>query len=162
LLPNEEEFVVTVTTRKRRFETQKKVVKKYNYGKYTFYRHLAIEFNYEFQDESIFLILTPKYLFTEDGKKTLEPKLITRFTNYLTAREYNNHFCDWLHFWWCYFTKDGNEWVLFEYAAQDNKATRITLNPYFEIEVGFGIALDRAKDKEMEQTEPGHQESLFE
>jgi Domain of unknown function (DUF4365) len=150
---------VPARTRKRDRETNKKVVTYHSYGKNSFYRHIAVELKTIFIEEKPYLIIIPKYFFTKDGKEPLEPKLITRFTNYLTAREYNNHYLDWLHFWKSYFFRSEREWTLVDY----NKV-KIILKQYEQFEVPFGIATDYVKErkKKMVQEPREKQKTLFE
>lgn len=75
----------------------KKVVTMHQYGNDTFYRHIAFEIDYVFSLGAIYMVLNPKYLFTTDGKETLQPAKITKYTNYLTSRERNNHVQDQLY-----------------------------------------------------------------
>jgi hypothetical protein len=128
---------VSTRTRKRDDETSKKVVTNYKYGKIEFFRHYAVELKIKIIDESIWIIVNPKYLFTKDRKETLPPKQITKFTNYLTAREYNNEYANHLHFWKTYLFKGAQEWVIFA-----NEKTNIIIGDYNQIQVPFGIARD--------------------
>lgn len=154
---DEEEVKVAVTTRKRGQQSEKAVVKKFNYTKFSFYRHIALEYKHLFVENDVYLIIQPKYYFSEDGKNPLAPKLITKLTNYLTAQEYNNHFCDWLHFWWSYLSFRNEEIVIYEDPAYKTisgvqnksfytKHIRICLASYNEFQVPFGIAIDK-KDR---------------
>lgn len=68
----------------------KTLVKYYEYGNDKFYRHLAFEINFMNVDNKLILIFNHKYFFTVDGKNPIEPSKITKYTNYLTAREYNS------------------------------------------------------------------------
>jgi hypothetical protein len=77
--------------------SDKKVVTFHQYGKDQFYRHNAFEIDYVFEGDSLFMLVNPKYLFTTDGKMTLPPAKITKYTNYLTAREWNNQVLDQLY-----------------------------------------------------------------
>jgi hypothetical protein len=75
----------------------KKVVTFHKYGKDEFFRHIAFEIDYIFNLGSIYIVLNPKYLFTIDGKNTLPPKKITKYTNFLTANEWNNQVQDQIY-----------------------------------------------------------------
>jgi hypothetical protein len=75
----------------------KKVVTYHEYGKDKFYKHVAFEIDFIFTEGDIFIILNPKYLFTSDGKETLKPAKITKYTNFLTANEWNDQVQDQLY-----------------------------------------------------------------
>jgi hypothetical protein len=163
-LPDESEVTVEFRTRKRNQFSEKSVVKRFDYNKLSFYRHLAVEFKYLFVDADLFIILNPKYLFTEDGRQTLEPKKITKLTNFLTSREYNNHYCDWLHFWWNFLSKGKDEITIYEDPVYKNitgpqtpkfhsKHPRILLSYYYQFEVDFGIPIDK-KERKKKQNMP--------
>lgn len=131
-------LVVEAFTRVRREKTEKKVVTWHEYGtKYKFYRHLAFNLHFYFIENELYIALAHKYFFTEDGRKTLPPKEITKFTNFLTARDFNDKYYDWLNFWWTYISKDNDTWEVFDY---NNVAIKIQ-SFYSEI-VKFGIPLE--------------------
>lgn len=147
------------------------MVKYYSYGKSTFYRHIAVDFKYQYIGRDLFLVVTPKYLFTEDGKKVLEPKLVTKYTNFLTSREFNNAYCDWLNFWWSYLSFDHIELLIYEHPAYralkapatrsfQTKHPRIVLSSFVEELVDFGIYLDKQERKKKMVSEPT-QRTLF-
>jgi len=173
LPPNETGLSVQTTTRKRGQESQKAVVKRFEYPAYSFYRHIALEVRHQFVGQDIYLVILPKYFFSEDGRKPLEGKLVTKLTNFLTSQEFNNHYCDWLHFWWEYLSKGIKEIVVFEDAAYRGLETiqsrqfyathlRITLSYYQEFNVDFGIADDIKERKKKETPEsPSTQTNLF-
>ncbi len=77
--------------------TSKKVVTYHEYGKDHFYKHVAFEIDYIINLGQIFMVINPKYLFTSDGKNTLKPKKITKYTNFLTSREWNSQVQDQLY-----------------------------------------------------------------
>jgi len=146
-------FAVDVTTRKRGKSTQKLVAQKYEYAKSSFYRHVALECKHLFVEGQVYLIIFPKYYFSKDGKEPLEPKQITKLTNFMTSREFNNHVCDWLHFWWSYLSGGSNEIVIYEDPVYRtiqqvqqksfyNRHLRITLGKFVHFSVDFGILLD--------------------
>lgn len=91
------ERLIEKTSIKTGKTSQKKIVTFHQYGKDQFYRHNAFEIDYIFESDSIFMLVNPKYLFTTDGKTTLSPAKITKYTNYLTSREWNNHVLDQLY-----------------------------------------------------------------
>jgi len=171
-LPKDQESVkITTTTRKRGQLSTKEVVRKYTYGSRTFFRHLALECKHTFIAKEPVLLLQPKYYFTSDGKTALSPKEITKLTNYLTARECNNNYCDWLHFWWSYLSY-GSELVLYaDPAYQDVKTVqprsfytkhlRIALAEYSVMTVDFGIASDKKERKKDIQPISGSSQNLL-
>lgn len=91
------ERLIEKTSIKTGKKSQKKIVTFHQYGKDQFYRHNAFEVDYIFENESLFMLINPKYLFTTDGKTTLIPAKITKYTNYLTSREWNNQVLDQLY-----------------------------------------------------------------
>jgi len=134
---NEDFLEVPTRTRKRDDETTKKVVTYHEYGKNKFFRHLAVELKIKIFEGSVWIIVNPKYLFTKDKKEPLEPKLITKYTNYLTAREFNNEYTNLLHFWKTYLFKGLQEWDI--YVSNNSN---IVIEEYKEIQVPFGISID--------------------
>lgn len=137
LKSTEDLLEVTARTRKRDDETQKKVVTHHKYGKTEFFRHYAVELKIRMYEETLWIIVNPKYLFTKDRKETLSPKQITKYTNYLTAREFNNEYANLLHFWKTYLFKGNKEWEIFA-----NEKVNIVIDDYNEIKVPFGIPMD--------------------
>jgi hypothetical protein len=173
-LPKDEtSFSVQTTTRKRGQESLKMVVKNFSYPAHSFYRHIALEVRHLFVEGEIYLVVLPKYYFSSDGKAALEGKLVTKLTNFLTSQEYNNHYCDWLHFWWDYLSNGKKEIVAFEDAAYKAiqgiqsrhfyaSHLRITLNYFREFDVDFGIAGDvKSRQKKAEPESRAPQPSLF-
>ena len=137
-------LTVEAFTRARKERIDKKVVTWHEYGtRYKFFRHLAFEIAYHFIDSQLYISLAHKYYFTENGKKTLSPKEITKFTNFLTARDYNDKYYDWLRFWWTYLAKDADSWDVFNY----NKVS-IKINAFYFQEVQFGIPLENKVEKQ--------------
>lgn len=128
---------ILVKHESRRNTRPKKVVEYYEYGKDKFYRHSAVEFHHQFIDGYLYLSILPKYLFTKNGKETLEPKLITKYTNYLTIREFNKQVL-------------GNIKFIFRYLSDSNPEIIVYSDNDFEIAIGacyrplvnFGIPLD--------------------
>ena len=55
------------------------VVQRYEYGTFTFWRHLAAEFSFVEIGGKWYLQITPKYLFTVNGKTPSNPKLVGRY-----------------------------------------------------------------------------------
>ncbi len=131
-------LVVESYTRVRRDKTEKKVVTWHEYGtKYQFFRHLAFNLNFHFIENELYIAFAHKYYFTEDGRKPLPPKEISKFTNYLTARDYNDKYYDWLNFWWTFLSKDNDIWDVFDFNN-----ISIKIQSFYSEEVGFGIPLE--------------------
>ena len=134
----------------------KKVVEYYEYGKDKFYRHSAVEFQHQFIEGYLYLSILPKYLFTKNGRETLEPKLITKYTNYLTMREFNKQVL-------------GNIRFIFRYLSDSNQEIIVYADNNFEIAIGatyrpqvnFGIPLDsNARKKVIHSEDSSEQTSL--
>ncbi len=143
IFPDKESFVeVKNKTRKRNIEKPKKVVTAHAYGKLSFYRHVAVELKTLFIEDKPYLVIIPKYLFTKDGKNTLAPDIITKYTNFLTARQYNNQYLDWLHFWKGFLFNGSNEWILIDYNS-----VKIAFMEYITFNVSFGIPTDKEMNK---------------
>lgn len=169
----QEEVRVPVTTRKRGQYSEKVVVKKFDYPKFSFFRHIALQCKHLFIEGEVYLIIQPKYYFTQDGKNAVEPKLITKLTNFLTSQEFNNHFCDWLHFWWSYLSVRGEEILVYEDPAYKmitgiqnrnfySKHVRISISNCIEFQVPFGIATDKKERRKIIETEQEKsQKTLF-
>ncbi len=142
---------IQARTRKRNAEKEKKVVTKHTYSKTHFFRHYAVDFKVKFFEEQLHLIVNPKYLFTSDGKETLPPKKITKYTNFLTAREFNSVYANLLHFWKDFFFKGTSELEI--YAST---RTPILITDFSELTVLFGIAMDtkeKAKKPELKNNQ---------
>ena len=134
---------VETKTRIRGDVTERKVVTWHEYGtKYKFYRHLAFNLHFHFIEGDLYITLAHKYFFTEDGRKTLPPKEITKFTNFLTARDFNDKYYNWLHFWWTLFTKDSDTWDIFDYNG-----VVIKIQSFYSEEVNFGIPMENKVEK---------------
>lgn len=154
---DQESLEVDAKTRKRNADSKKKVVTYHEYGKDKFYRHLAVELKVKLFENSLWLIINPKYLFTSDKHNPLPPKSITKYTNYLTSREFNNEYANILHFWKDYLFNGHSDWIL----NRDEKDA-ITIGDYEKTAVQFGIAKDvkAAKKKDDNEIDSG-QTSLF-
>lgn len=173
LLPKDEtELKVKAKTRKRNLDSEKQVVKYFEYGKMKFFRHIAMECKHTILNGEVYLQLHPKYYFSTDGKTPLEPKTITKLTNFLTAREFNNHYADWLHFWWTYLSNGHDQIVLYQDQAYANikgvqkpgfynTHLRIAIGPFVEIQVPFGIPTDSKEKKKPIDIPIDQQQSLF-
>lgn len=137
LKQTEDILEVDTRSRKRGQDKKKKVVTKHTYGDFSFFRHWAVEFKVKLHDNGIYLIVNPKYLFTKDRKEPLSPKLITKYTNFLTSREYNDVYANNLHFWKTYLFKGEEFWEIF---ASDK--INIVIGDYQYLKVNFGINID--------------------
>jgi hypothetical protein len=155
LKQTDELLEVNTKTRKRGDETSKKVVTYHKYGKTEFFRHYAVELKLKLVEKELWLIINPKYLFTKDRKETLPPKQITKYTNYLTAKEYNNEYANLLHFWKIYLFKGASEWEIFA-----GEKANIVVADYMNIKVPFGIPIDVKAAKVKEQTTSSIQQSF--
>jgi hypothetical protein len=60
---------------------------------------LAAEFHFAHYGGDWFLQVNPKYLFTEDGKKPCDPKLVGPYTTRLKALEHNSQVLNHVLFW---------------------------------------------------------------
>jgi hypothetical protein len=156
LRKTEELLEVKTRTRKTGSESLKKVVTHHIYGKTEFFRHLAVDLRIKFFDGKLFVIINPKYLFTKDRKEPLTPKQITRYTNFLTSREFNNEYANTLHFWRTYLFKGAEDWLL----SVSNKEN-IIIGDYEKLTVKFSIPLDNKPPKiKMKAEETYNQQSL--
>ncbi|MDJ1486215.1 DUF4365 domain-containing protein [Cytophagaceae bacterium YF14B1] len=143
LKDDQTEYKVPYRTRKIDKETEKSVVTYHQYGKDAFFRHWAIEAKPLFIEDKIFLVVSHKYLFTSDRKTPLKPEKITKYTNYLNARTFNNGVLDLLHFWWYHLSKGSHEVIVFDGTTLNQ--TSITIGKSINFEVKFGIPLDGEK-----------------
>jgi hypothetical protein len=77
------------------------VAQYYEYGAFKFWRHLAAEFSFVRCGSKWFLRVSPKYLFTDDGKEPCHPDLVGPYTTSQKAKEHNlqvmNHVLFWAH-----------------------------------------------------------------
>ncbi|MFN8296360.1 MAG: DUF4365 domain-containing protein [Chitinophagales bacterium] len=124
-------------TRKRKNESPRKVVSYYSYITTKFYKHFAFEIDYLVREDGIFMIVSPKHLFTSDGKETLDAKKITQLTNFLTKSEYNNVAINNVHFIYeilC--NKDGKLEIKLE-----NDIT-LDILPYLKLDSHFSLPYD--------------------
>lgn len=94
-------FERTWTSPRTRRTVPRTVVQYYEYGAFKFWRHLAAEFSFVQFGSKWFLHVSPKYLFTNDGKKPCHPDLVGPYTTSQKAREHNsqvmNHVLFWAH-----------------------------------------------------------------
>ena len=88
-----------ISPRTKRAGKPRTVVQYYEYGDFKFWRHLAAEFSFVQFGDSWFLQITPKYLFTNDGKEPCNPKLVGPYTTKLKALEHNPQVMNHVLFW---------------------------------------------------------------
>jgi hypothetical protein len=131
-----DKLTIEYTTRKDQLETRT-VVASYTYAKQSFYRHFAFEYSWLFDNQEVYLVLIPKYLFTTDGFKTLPPDRITKLTNYLTAREFNSTILNHIHFIQSYLFK-----THYSLSISRKPEPEIGLWPYTRLKAGFSIPED--------------------
>jgi len=148
---------ILVKHEKRNNTRPKKVVEYYEYGKDKFYRHSAVEFQHQFIDGFLYLSILPKYLFTTNGRETLEPKLITKYTNYLTMREFNKQVLGNIRFIFRYLSDSNPEIIVY---ADNN--FEIAIGASFKPQVNFGIPLDsNVRKKVIHSDDSSQQTSLL-
>lgn len=139
------EYKVPYRTRKIDKVTEKVVVNYYEYGKDQFFRHWALEAKPLFIEDKLYLIISHKYLFTSDRKSPLKPDKITKYTNFINSRTFNDGVLDELHFWWYHLSKGSQEIALFDGSVLNQSS--ITLGKPISFTVKFGIPLDGEKLK---------------
>lgn len=122
----------------QRKKATRTVVKFYEYGKKSFYRHSAFDISFLFSDMELFVVINPKYLLTQDKYNVIDnPKDITKFTNYLTSKDQNEGYGNHIHFIFDFFAKGAGKIVVNNY---ENEIISISKNLYFN--VPFGIPID--------------------
>lgn len=73
--------------------------KRYEYGKFSFWRHLAAELSFLSFGDKWFLRINPKYFFTDDGKNPCTNDLVGPYTTMLKAKEHNIQVLNHVLFW---------------------------------------------------------------
>ncbi|MEP2669088.1 MAG: DUF4365 domain-containing protein [Cyclobacteriaceae bacterium] len=126
--------------------TSKKVVTFHKYGKDEFYRHIGFELDYVFNTGMIYMVLNPKYLFTSDGKTTLTPKKITKYTNFLTSREWNDQVQDQLYQILNFISNSENG-----IEVVNTKDLKFHLTRFIHQDVKFGIPGDIPTDRTLKK-----------
>ena len=139
----EVERTATYTSRVHRKKSEKTVVKYYEYAADKFYRHDAVSLQPLFVDNRVYLVVSPKYLFTLDRTTPLPGDKITRYTNYLNMRVWNNGVLSQLHFWHDFLARSGGEITVFDGGPVNQDS--ITLGNAVNFDVGFGIPLEGQK-----------------
>lgn len=133
---------VKYTSRYRKNAKPKNVVSYHEYAADKFFRHHAIEIQHHFLENTLYISILPKYLFTTNGKETLPPDKITKYTNYLTSREFNKHILSHNSFIFSYLA--GKNPVI---SIWESKDFGIILFEPTRFDVNFGIPLDTKKRK---------------
>jgi len=94
-------FERTWTSPRTKRSDRRTVTQRYKYGTFVFWRHMAAEFSFVEFGGKWFLQISPKYLFTDNGKIPCNPKLVGPYTTRLKALEHNpqvlNHVLFWAH-----------------------------------------------------------------
>lgn len=121
-------------TRKRESEGARTVVNYYEYGKDHFFRHAGLVYNIDFINNTPVFILNYKYHFTLDGSNPLSPLKITKYTNKLNSREFNDQVLNSLYFWNEFLSGGG---YLIEVSDLDD--CKIKIKPMEEVTADFGI-----------------------
>jgi len=92
-------FERTWTSPRTKRSDTRTVVQFYEYGAFRFWRHLAAEFSFVQFGANWFLQISPKYLFTKDGKTPCDPALVGPYTTSQKAREHNPQVMNHVLFW---------------------------------------------------------------
>jgi hypothetical protein len=138
-----------LSKKRTKTETEREVVTSYKYYDNTeFYRHLAFEVYYFLDNDNLNISITPKYLFTSNGKEVLsDKKKITRYTNYLTSREFNQQVLNHIYF-------------IYQYLSENKETIQITnfenctlsLSKMVIIKVPFSIDFcNKSEKKELDE-----------
>lgn len=128
--------------------------KKYQYGTFSFWRHLAAELSFQTFDDKWFLRINPKYFFTDDGKRPCQNDQVGPYTTMLKAKEHNIQVLNHVLFW-------ADVMSLNQPSIQmqiDNRTIVVVeKSPHFGI-AAFAIPDDPAT---FEESPPSQQRSLF-
>lgn len=118
-----------------RNELSRSVVKFHEYFGTEFYLHSGFETHFMYSEGELNLILSPKLLYTYNGKKPLEDKeLVTKLAGYIKSNTWNDKFVNDIYFLFQYLSKGGGRIKL---AVQDDY--RIEIGNYLKFDVNFGI-----------------------
>ena len=94
-------FTRTWTSPRSKRSDTRTVAQYYEYGAFRFWRHLAAEFSFVRFGSNWFLQVSPKYFFTDDGKKPCHSDMVGPYTTSQKAKERNlavmNHVLFWAH-----------------------------------------------------------------
>jgi hypothetical protein len=134
--PNEGHRSIFARTRKRGRKTPKEVVKYYNYGKYSFFRHHAFTLEYV-HGENLYLCVTPTYLLTVDGKLCVDGKTAAKFIVPQKAREFNPQVADKIHMVFSFLSGDKED-----IAVLNEDGITIEISSYIPLTLPFSIPLD--------------------
>jgi hypothetical protein len=141
--------------RTKRDAPSRTVAKHYQYGQFTFWRHLALNYRFINLGSEWFLQLTPKYFFTEDGVKPSSVEIAGPYTTTLKAMEHNQAVLNHVLFW-ADFLSNGKDEIVIELDGKPVMA--IEKLPASGV-APFAIPLDPAT---FEEKEPPPRLSLFE
>ncbi len=142
-------------SRTGRYDKRALISKYTYYEKSSFFRHLAFQLSYEWIDEELFLILDPKYFFTEDGNTPLTDKArITRLTNRLKQSERNPQYLNHIYFIRNYL--DISNVALFI----ENNIDKLEILSFVSKRVNFGIREVKSSIK-VKEIKNVNQTSLF-
>jgi hypothetical protein len=75
------------------------LAKRYTYGAFEFWRHLAANLTFVDIGNELFLQIIPKYFFTTDGKEPWDPELVGPYTTRQKANEHNIQVLNHVLFW---------------------------------------------------------------
>jgi len=128
--------------------------KKYEYGKFIFWRHLAAELSFRSFGDLWFLHVNPKYLFTTDGETPCDNDLVGPYTTTLKAMEHNPQVLNHVLFWADVLSL---RQPLIQMRVGNQVVIEIEKLPYSGI-AAFGIPEDPAT---FEEVAPSHQQSLL-
>ncbi|PQJ77685.1 DUF4365 domain-containing protein [Polaribacter porphyrae] len=142
-------------SRTGRYDRRALVSKYTYYEKSSFFRHLAFQISYEWIDEELFLILDPKYFFTENGSNPLTDKArISRLTNRLKQSERNPQYLNHIYFIRNYLDIS-NVTLFFE-----SDYVKLEIMSFVKERVNFGIREVKSNLK-VKEIEDINQTSLF-
>jgi len=131
----------------KRKSSEREVVTSYvYYNKTAFIRHFAFETYYFLNEDNLYLTITPKYLFTVDGKEVLEDKKkVTKYTNYMTSREMNQQVLNHIYFIFQYLSENKEQIILANFGN-----CNIAISKMKTFQVNFGIGWE--PEKKFKQT----------
>jgi hypothetical protein len=134
----ESSLVVRYKSRSGRLMPRTVVVSKTYPNGLSFVRHFAFETHFYLLDEELYLQIAPKYFFTSDGIAPLDnPKLVTKLTNFLTAKDFSHQILNHIHFIFTHLANGRHSIGLSEYPGAQLEVER-----YASLSSSFGIALD--------------------
>lgn len=132
------------------------VVGKYTYYESSsFYKHLAFEIHFEWIEDKPYVIIDPKYLYTEDGTiPLLDKKRITKLTNRLKQSERNTQFLNHIYFLRNFISRGPLE------LFYENEKNKLQVLGFETIRAPFSIVESRSNPKIKEIDHTG-QRTLF-